>query len=128
VLHRAELVREVRLPRADGDTRTAYEKFRLRNSIDFPILSVAASLEVRDGAVCGARVVLGAAAPVPLRVRLVEQALVGVDADPAALSPAARQAAEAWARTCTPLTPNAYKVRIATALIRRAVEKAAAQR
>ena len=126
VLDHAELVCEVRLPRAAAGTTTAYEKFRLRNAIDFPILSVAASLDVRDGTVAGARIVLGAAAPVPLRVRPVEQALVGLDAEPAVLSAAAREAAEAWAAACTPLALNTYKVRIATALIRRAVEKAAA--
>ena len=117
VLDAAELVVEVVLPPPPAGARAAYEKFRLRNAIDFPILSVAAAFVVRDGSVAEARVVLGAAAPVPLRVRPVELALEGLQADPPVLAAAAREAAAAWAAGCAPLAPNAYKVQIATALI-----------
>lgn len=125
VLARDELVTEVRLPPPVAGTRSAYEKFRLRNAIDFPILSVAAVLVVRDGRVAEARVVLGAAAPVPLRLPSVEQALEGLEAAPATLAEAARAAAAEWAAGCVPLAANAYKLQIATALVGRAVEGAA---
>ncbi len=125
VLGDDELVTEVRLPPPAAGTRTAYEKFRLRNAIDFPILSVAVSLVVRDGAVTEARVVLGAAAPVPLRVPLVERALVGLEASPPNLAAAARASAAEWAAGCLPLAPNAYKLQVATTLLGRAVESAA---
>ena len=120
-----ELVTEVRLPAPAAGLRSWYEKFRLRRSIDFPIVSVAVALHVDDGRVAAARVVLGAAAPVPWRVTEVEAALVGRDASPVGLAAAAREAAAEWARQCTPLRPNAYKVKIAGALIARAVESAA---
>jgi CO/xanthine dehydrogenase FAD-binding subunit len=120
-----ELVREVRLPVYPGERRTWYEKFRLRKAIDFPLVSVAVSLHVDGGRVAGAGVVLGAAAPVPWRLSQVETALTGLEARASVLEPAARQAAAAWARTCTPLGANEYKVKIATALIARAVTGAA---
>ena len=125
VLAPDEVVTEMRLPAPAAGLRSWYEKFRLRKAIDFPIVSVAVALHVDDGRVAGARVVLGAAAPVPWRLTEVEAALVGREASPAGLAAAAREAAAEWARKCTPLRPNAYKVKIAAALIARAVESAA---
>jgi len=124
VLDPDELVAEVRLPAAAAGLRSWYEKFRLRKTIDFPIVSVAVVLHVDDGRVTGARVVLGAVAPVPWRATEVEAALVGRAASPAGLAGAARTAAVEWARNCRPLGSNAYKVKIAAALIGRAVESA----
>jgi len=125
VLHRGELVSEVRLPPPPSDMRSAYVKFRLRNAIDFPILSVAVVLAVRDERVAEARIVLGAAAPIPLRARSIEDALEGLEASPVALAAAAKTAASEWAAGCLPLKSNAYKLTIAPALVARAVEGAA---
>ena len=125
VLHRGELVSEVRLPPPPSDMRSAYVKFRLRNAIDFPILSVAAVLVVGDGRVTEARIVLGAAAPIPLRASFIEHALEGLEASPVDLSAAAKAAASEWAAGCLPLEPNAYKLTIVPALVARAVDGAA---
>ncbi len=124
VLAPGELVTEVRLPAPAAGVRSWYEKFRLRKAIDFPIVSVAVALHVEGGRIAGARVVLGAAAPVPWRALQVEAALLGCEASPAGIGAAVRVAAEEWARECTPLGRNAYKVKIARALIVRAVEGA----
>jgi CO/xanthine dehydrogenase FAD-binding subunit len=124
VLAAGELITEVRLPAPSAGLRSWYEKFRLRKAIDFPIVSVAVALDIHDGRVAAASVVLGAVAPVPWRATVVETALVGREANPAGLAAAAREAAAGWARSCTPLRPNAYKVKIAAALIARAVESA----
>ncbi len=113
------------VPAASSGLRATYEKFRLRNAIDFPILSAAVALRVEDGRVADARVVLGAAAPVPLRVEAVERALRGLEASAETLGAAARAAAAQWAAACTPLPANAYKVKVAAALVARAVERAA---
>ena len=124
VLAPGELVAEVRLPAPAAGLRSWYEKFRLRKAIDFPIVSVAVALHVDGGRVVAARVVLGAAAPVPWRLTEVEAALTGCEASPAGLAAATRAAAAEWARGCTPLRPNAYKVKIAAALIARAIQNA----
>jgi 4-hydroxybenzoyl-CoA reductase subunit beta len=47
-----ELVTEVRLPRPAAGLTMAYEKLRPRNSIDFPVLSVAVALERDPAGVC----------------------------------------------------------------------------
>jgi len=74
--------------------------------------------------VADARVVLGAAAPVPWRASAVEAALVGCAATPEAIVPAARAAVAEWAAGCLPLPSSSYKVTIARALIVRALENA----
>ena len=92
VLRPGEVALEVRLP-APNATRAAYEKYRLRNAIDFPIISAAVALRVEERRVADARVVLGAAAPVPLRAAAIEDALRGLDVSPEELAQAARVAA-----------------------------------
>lgn len=58
--------------------RTTYRKLRRRGSIDFPILGVAAAVQVSDdGVVEDARLVLGAVASAPIRIREAEEAVVG---------------------------------------------------
>ncbi len=57
------LVTGVSLPAPNPGYRTGYAKYRLRNSIDFPLAGVAAGLRVVDGAVTSARIILGGVAP-----------------------------------------------------------------
>ncbi len=61
VLEPGELVVEVRVPLPGARTRMAYRKLRQRNSIDFPLLNVAAAGEfAADGTVEDLRVVVSA--------------------------------------------------------------------
>jgi 4-hydroxybenzoyl-CoA reductase subunit beta len=72
-----ELLTEIHLPPA-GSARAIYKKLRRRGSFDFPVLGVAASLDVADdGSVKTARLILGGVAPLPLRVNDAEQTLIG---------------------------------------------------
>lgn len=73
---RAEILTSILIPPADG-LRATYWKLRRRESFDFPILGVAAALDVRDGVVARARIVLGAVASHPLRATAAEDLLVG---------------------------------------------------
>src|SRR5918911_1080877 len=60
-----ELLTEIHLPPMNG-TRAVYKKLRRRGSFDFPVLGVAAALDVdADGAVKEARGILGGVAPAP---------------------------------------------------------------
>ena len=70
-----ELIKEIWIPAPEPENRQCYLKFRIRNSIDFPIVSVAFHATMRDGRFHDARVVLGAVGPVPLRARAVEDLL-----------------------------------------------------
>ncbi|HYO62200.1 MAG TPA: xanthine dehydrogenase family protein subunit M [Pyrinomonadaceae bacterium] len=72
-----ELLVGIVLPPTNG-WRATYKKLRRRGAFDFPVLGVAARLDVgRDGTVNEARLVLGGVAPAPLDVREARDALVG---------------------------------------------------
>ena len=117
MLEPGELVTRIEVPSPPADTRSSYLKFRLRQAIDFPILAVACSLRLVDGAISDPRIVLGATAPVPVRARDAERFIEGAVLD----ASTAREAGEIAVGSCLPLGPNAYKVKIAAELVRRAL-------
>ncbi len=119
VLDDGELVSGVFIPFKDS-LKTSYLKFRIRNAIDFPIASVAVALDMNGNIVRKARIVLGAAAPVPLRARRAERVLEGKEPGEAE----ATEAAQAAVKGAVPLKNNAYKVSIFRALVKRAIMKA----
>ena len=89
-----EIVTAVRLPESDG-WRSTYRKLRRRGSFDFPVLSVAAAVQVgADGAVADARIVLGAVASRPVLADKAAAALVGEPLTDATIARAADLAAE----------------------------------
>jgi xanthine dehydrogenase small subunit len=71
-----ELIREVRVPLADNDLRGGFYKIG-RTAEDISIVNAATTLLIREGVISKARLVMGAVAPVPLRARGTEQALLG---------------------------------------------------
>lgn len=72
-----ELLADIHLPPVGG-WRATYKKLRRRGAFDFPVLGVAARLDMAtDGTVEKARLVLGGIAPAPIEVREAEAALVG---------------------------------------------------
>ncbi|MBM4312673.1 MAG: xanthine dehydrogenase family protein subunit M [Deltaproteobacteria bacterium] len=76
VLAPDEMVTEVLVPPPSARTAAAYQKFNLLES-DQGIVAVAVSLSVGDGGVCkDARIVLGNAAPVPIRAKKTERLLI----------------------------------------------------
>jgi CO/xanthine dehydrogenase FAD-binding subunit len=77
-LQPSEVLTAVHLPPPTPGTRATYLKFLPRTQDDYATVSVAAVLRLDgDGRCEHARVALGGAAGVPLRVRAVEDALVG---------------------------------------------------
>jgi 4-hydroxybenzoyl-CoA reductase subunit beta len=84
-----ELLTEIYLPRRNG-LRAVYKKLRRRGSFDFPVLGVAAALDMADdGTVRGARLILGGVAPAPIQVSEAEQALIGERLDQERINAAA---------------------------------------
>lgn len=116
-----ELITEIRLPVVSATTRSAHIKQGEKESFDWPIADVAAVLEQSDGRCTKASIVLGAAAPVPLRSKEAEAALVGK----AINEETARAAAKAAVNGATPLAKNGYKVPVFEAVIRRTILMAA---
>jgi 4-hydroxybenzoyl-CoA reductase subunit beta len=72
-----EMVGEIFLPRPEKGSGSSYLRYSLRQAIDFPLVSVAVCLAKRDGICAGAKVVLGAVAPGPLRLAQAEAVLKG---------------------------------------------------
>jgi xanthine dehydrogenase YagS FAD-binding subunit len=118
-----ELVTEIRVPAPAEGTRSVYIKQREKESFDWPIADVAVALTCAGAAAsCSqASIVLGAAAPVPLRARQAEAALAGKRIN----EETARAAAKMAVSDATPLSQNAYKLPVFEVIVRRAILAAA---
>lgn len=111
-----EMVTEIEVPKPPDGAKQTFLKFRLRESVDFPIVSVASVIKV-DGGVCrDAQIALGAVAPAPIRATEAEKAIKGKKIDARAA-----EAAEEAVKGAIPLGMNAYKVKIAKTLLKRAI-------
>src|SRR5688572_5776931 len=89
---RDELLVDVHLPPLNG-WRASYQKLRRRGAFDFPVLGVAAWVQLdHAGAVKNAKLVLGAVAPSPLEVKEAAEALIGHPLDETHIQAAAEAA------------------------------------
>ncbi|MGN0976128.1 MAG: FAD binding domain-containing protein, partial [Gemmiger sp.] len=104
VLHEGELVKELRVPALPGVSH--YDKRRVRDAIDFAIVSLASCFDVQDGVIREARLVMGGVAPVPYRLTEVEAYLKGK----APCAEVAKQAGEIAMKNAFPMSKNEYKV------------------
>ena len=111
VLQHGELITAVDLP--GSAPRSTYRKVRDRASFAFALVSVAAVLEVEDGAVREVRLALGGVAHKPWRATRAEEVLRGGPAEESAF----RAAAEEELADARPLAGNAFKVPLARKLI-----------
>jgi 4-hydroxybenzoyl-CoA reductase subunit beta len=76
-----ELLVDIHLPPTNG-WRASYQKLRRRGAFDFPVLGVAAWVNMdHAGSVKDARVILGGIAPAPLEVKEAGAALIGQPLD-----------------------------------------------
>jgi NADPH-dependent glutamate synthase beta subunit-like oxidoreductase len=116
-LEKDEMITEIQVPRPQKGTRQTFLKHRVREAVDFAIVSVASVVTEKGGKCEDARIVLGAVAPAPLRAVGAEQAIKGKPVDRAN----AEAAAEAAVAGAVPLGKNAYKVAITKALVKRAL-------
>ena len=94
-LEEGELLTEIQVPILPKKTAVAYEKFNIIKNHQ-GIVSVAASITIaEDGAGCkDARIVLGAAAAIPLRAKEAEQMLIGNKIDTKLLVNVGKKASE----------------------------------
>ncbi|MFA4987753.1 MAG: xanthine dehydrogenase family protein subunit M [Candidatus Brocadiia bacterium] len=106
VLEPGEIVTEILLPKPAAGTRSSYRKVRARRSWDFALAGVALALAFKGDKVERARVVLSGAAPVPWRVKEVEEIITGKKLD----APTIAKAAAATVKNAQPLEHNAYKI------------------
>lgn len=124
-LRDGEILTAVILPARTAGRRGAYQKLRLRNSIDYPLAGVAASLDVDKSGVCrDARIAINAVNPAPLLLREAAAELVGKKYTPELVE----NIAKAAVRTGKPLTTSSltpvYRREMLHVFTRRALEEA----
>lgn len=122
VLAPDEILIGIHLPEPAPGMRTAYLKIGQKESFDWPIAEAAVRLDFEGEIVRSARIVLGAAAPIPWRATKAEAWLAGKPIT----EDTARQAAAAVIEGATPLAHNAYKLPILETVVRRALLAAGA--
>ena len=112
VLAPGEIITEIRVPTPPAGAKSAFLKFAIRKSIDFPIVNCA--VMVGGGA---PRIALNAVGPKPYRAVKAEAAIAGK-----AINEATAEAAGAAAmEDAKPLPATKYKVQIAKTLVKRAL-------
>jgi xanthine dehydrogenase YagS FAD-binding subunit len=119
-LEHGELIAAIEVPPLELARNSLYFKFRDRRSYEFALVSVAAALEVRDGAVAEVRLALGGIGTKPWRARRAEAELNGAPAT-------AERFAAAAAAELEPADVrehNAFKVELAQRAIVRALTTA----
>jgi len=117
VLDDDEIVTEIQIPAPPKDARSAFLKFALRKSIDFPIVNCAVMVVSSKGKVEKARICLNAVYVTPYRAVKAEEAVIGK-----ALNEANAEAAgEAAIGGAKPLKDNGYMVQVARTIVKRAV-------
>jgi len=111
-----ELIVELTLPAVRSKTRSGYVELRERQSFDWPLVTCAVNLEAPGGP----RVVVGAVAPIPWRLRAVEGMLAAGVPDDTRMAEI-RKAATVGAE---PMTHNGYKLRLVEVAVERAIRAA----
>ena len=109
-----EVVREIVL-KPDPEAVTHYEKFRLRKSIDFAIVSLATSYKPGSRDI---RLVLGGVAPVPVELKNVEAFLAGKELSDEVIAAASEMALEG----ALPIRNNEFKLQEVRVMIKRFLE------
>ncbi|MCB9845520.1 MAG: FAD binding domain-containing protein [Phycisphaeraceae bacterium] len=101
--------------------RSGFYSIKEKQSFDWPLVMAAASLEVSGNAIQSARICAGAVAPTPWPLPRVAQALVGVRLDD---DDAIAHACAASVQGASPMSQNAYKLRLLPVAIHRAIRRA----
>jgi len=115
VLDHDEMVLEIELPTPISNTKSAFTKFALRKSIDFPIVNCAASITSRDKKIERTRICLNAVFVKPYRPLTAEEIIIGKSIE----DKTAELAADKAVAEAQPLSRNSYMVQIARTLVRR---------
>jgi xanthine dehydrogenase YagS FAD-binding subunit len=114
VLAPGEIITEIQIPAPPAGAKSAFIKFAIRKSIDFPIVNCA----VLAGGSAKPRIALNAVAPTPYRAVKAEAAIAGKKIDEASAE-AAGAAAVADVKLIG--TAMKFKVQIAKTMVKRAL-------
>lgn len=113
-LKSTDLILRIEIPVTAGG-RSTYLQMGEKSDFDWALVSCAAAAQVEGKTLHGARVVLGAVAPIPWQVEAANQFLEGKELS----DEVAEKATQLILADAEPLAHNAFKVPLARALIRR---------
>jgi len=117
ILDSDEMITEIQVPEPAAGSKSAFLKFAIRKSIDFPIVNCAAMITMASGKVTAARICLNAIAVKPYRAVQAEEKILKKKID--------EQIAEAAGKTAMseakPMERNGYLVQIAGVLVKRTI-------
>lgn len=120
LLNEGEVVTAIEIP-VLKDCVMHYDKFRVRESVDFAIVSMASIFGKEDGKIARSKLILGGVAPVPVRLNEVEAYLAGKDIT----EEVAKEAGEIAVRHAIPMSHNKYKITEIQAMVESAIMRLA---
>jgi xanthine dehydrogenase YagS FAD-binding subunit len=115
-----EIVTELVIPPAP-ELKAAHYEIRQKEAFDWPLAVAAVTLKLQGSNVQSSRIVLGYVSPVPWPSAEAQQAIAGKPIN----KETAQKAADAALAKASPLSHNAYKVKLAKVAVARAILKAA---
>ncbi len=114
ILDADEMVTEIVLPSPEKGRKSSYKKIRARRSWDFALSGIALSITLDDDKnVKNAKAVLSGVAPVPWVSKEIEQTITGEKLSESLI----KKAADAAVKNASPLSENAYKIRLLKGVI-----------
>jgi xanthine dehydrogenase YagS FAD-binding subunit len=117
VLQPGDLLTAIRLPKTWAGTRLYFEKVSDRQSWDFALVNVASAIRETNGTIEDARLAVNGVCPYPMRLKVVEQAIIGKPIN----EDTAEGAGLLATRGARVLRHNGYKVPLMKNLIKRAI-------
>jgi CO/xanthine dehydrogenase FAD-binding subunit len=114
VLAADEIVTEIQIPTPAAGVKSAFIKFAIRKSIDFPIVNCAAMVGAGNARVC-----LNAVYNKPYRAAKAEEVIRGKSIDEASADAAGAAAVES--ARALPSDRNKWKIPIAKTMVKRAI-------
>jgi len=121
-----EILSEVLIPTPPEHSGFSYQKLRLRDTMDFPLLGVSVflHLEGRDGRCRDARLVLGAVAPSPLVVEEAAQLIRGKEITPKLIEEVSQIAWKAAHPVANTASSPKYRREMVRVFTRNAIQEA----
>lgn len=117
VLANDEIITAIQIPLPAPDTRSTFQKFALRKSIDFPIVNCAVAVTQKNGSIAHARLCLNAVSVVPRRAVKAEEVLIGKKID----ETVAEESAAMAVADAKPMEGNAYMIPVTRAIVKRTI-------
>lgn len=123
VLKKGEFLKEVSIPIQPTNTGSSFQKLG-RTKVDIALVNAACRITLDEGIIRDSRIVLGAVAPTPIRVREAENILNGANLDGQLVEKASDATASAIKPISDVRASAEYRRQISRVLVKRAINEA----